>query len=95
VLLVASAAWSARSFPRWLAGLLALTGACDLMGDLIGSVGGPLPFALFILPLVLLIATCSASLRRAGGTGLCSRLRWEQVPPLSGTRLMTMGQPLS
>ena len=57
LLLVASAAWSSGTFPRWLAILLALTGACNLAGDLIGIAGAPLPFALFILPLILLTAS--------------------------------------
>ncbi|HET9223400.1 MAG TPA: DUF4386 family protein, partial [Roseiflexaceae bacterium] len=57
LLLVAWAAWSARVFPRWLAVLLALAGACNLMGDLIGIADAPLPFALFILPLILLVSS--------------------------------------
>jgi hypothetical protein len=67
LLLAASAAWSARAFPRWLAGLLALTGACNLTGDILGIVGAPLPFALFILPLVLLTASL------LGIAGVCWR----------------------
>jgi hypothetical protein len=67
LLLAASVAWSTRAFPRWLAGLLALTGACNLTGDLIGIVGAPLPFALFILPLILLTASL------CGVAGVCWR----------------------
>jgi hypothetical protein len=54
LLLVVSAAWLAHTFPRWLIGLIALTGGCNLIGDILGIVGVPVPFALFILPLVLL-----------------------------------------
>lgn len=57
LLLVASAAWPARVFPRWLVLLIALTGVCNLTGDIIGIVGVPLPFGLFILPLVLLASS--------------------------------------
>jgi hypothetical protein len=57
LLLVASVAWPARLFPRWLAGLVALTGLCNLAGDVAGVVGAPVPFALFILPLILLAAS--------------------------------------
>lgn len=38
LLLAASAAWSSGAFPRWLAGLLAVTGVCNLTGDLVGMV---------------------------------------------------------
>jgi hypothetical protein len=57
LLLTASVVWLAGVFPRWLMVLVALTGACNLTGDLIGIVGAPLPFALFIAPLVLLAAS--------------------------------------
>jgi hypothetical protein len=57
LLLAASAASSARVFPRWLAALIALVGACNLVGDLFGIAGAPLPFALFILPLILLVSS--------------------------------------
>jgi hypothetical protein len=87
LLLAASAAWSTRMFPRWLAGLLALAGACNLMGDLIGIAGAPLPFALFILPLILLAASlfgiagacwrCGAAFPAALGT--ISSLQQEHI----------------
>jgi hypothetical protein len=88
LLLTASAAWWARVFPRWLAGLIALTGACNLIGDLIGIAGAPLPFALFILPLVLL-ATRLFGVARAyrrystafpAVQGMISSLYQEHVP---------------
>jgi hypothetical protein len=77
LLLAASAAWSSSYFPRWLAGLLAVTGACNLAGDLIGIVGAPLPFALFILPLILLTGSLF------GVAGVCWR-RGAALPTSEG-----------
>jgi hypothetical protein len=57
LLLAASAAWQERLFPRWLAVLLVLTGACNLVGDIMGGLGMPAPLELFVTPLVLLIAS--------------------------------------
>jgi hypothetical protein len=78
LLLVASAAWSGHTFPRWLAGLIAVTGACNLIGDSFGIVGVPVPFELFILPLVLLITSLFAVAR------ICGR-QVRAFPVLAGT----------
>jgi hypothetical protein len=66
LLLLASATWSGHTFPRWLAGLIAVTGACNLIGDCFGIVGVPVPFGLFILPLVLLTTSLFAVARMCG-----------------------------
>jgi hypothetical protein len=78
LLLVAWVAWSLGTFPRWLAVLLALTGVCNLTGDLVGMVGAPLPFGLFILPLVLLTASLF------GVAGVCWRYG-ARFPTAEGT----------
>jgi hypothetical protein len=78
LLLIASAAWSEHTFPRWLTGLIAVTGACNLIGDSFGIVGVPVPFELFILPLVLLITSLFAVARVYGRQG-------RAFPVLAGT----------
>jgi hypothetical protein len=80
LLLAALVAWQARVFPHWLTVLLALTGACNLTGDLMGIAGAPLTFALFILPLILLTPACSASQELAGDGRARSRLLRELFP---------------
>lgn len=67
-LLLASAAWSARLFSPWLAGLVALNSVCNLAGDILGMAGAPVPLALFILPLIRSPPACSASRLHAGDT---------------------------
>jgi hypothetical protein len=92
LLIVASAAWSARALPRWLTGLIALTGVCNLAGDIIGIVGAPLPCALFILPLTLLTTSLfgvAATRRQARASA--AQARRDNLPPNSGTAPMTTG----
>ena len=78
LLILASAARSGHTFPRWLAGLIAVTGACNLLGDCLGIAGVPVPFELFILPLLLLITSLFAVAR------VCGR-RGRAFPVLAGT----------
>ena len=92
LLLLASAAWSTRLFSRWLAGLVALTGVCNWAGDILGMVGTPVPFALFILPLILLAASLFGVAATCGqARASATQARRDNLPPNSGTTPMTTG----